>query len=76
MSAMTVPAFRTPDGLSLHQVQWIAPSPRARLLLVHGLGEHSGRYARLAGELNSTPSAFRSARSITAAMDAPKDVAV
>lgn len=50
---MTTPAFRTSDGLALHQVQWDAPAPRARLLLVHGLGEHSGRYAALAEVLNA-----------------------
>lgn len=41
----------TEDGLRLHQRDWTASHPRARLLLVHGLGEHCGRYERLAGEL-------------------------
>lgn len=45
--------LQTRDGLSLHLNDWPAPSPRARLLLVHGLGEHSGRYAALAGDLNA-----------------------
>ena len=43
----------TRDGLTLHLHDWPAPQPRARLLLVHGLGEHSGRYATLASELNA-----------------------
>ena len=32
------------DGLGLLIRHWEADDPRARLLLVHGLGEHSGRY--------------------------------
>jgi len=45
--------FQTRDGLMLHFNDWPASHPRARLLLVHGLGEHSGRYTALAGELNA-----------------------
>ena len=51
--------FRTHDGLRLHPHDWPLPRPRARLLLVHGLGEHGGRYARLAGELNAAGIAVR-----------------
>jgi len=32
------------DGLGLLTRRWSHPEPVARLLLVHGLGEHSGRY--------------------------------
>ena len=49
----SVPNFQTHDGLMLHLNEWSAPQPRARMLLVHGLGEHSGRYATLASELNA-----------------------
>ena len=45
--------FRTRDGLALHLNDWPAAQPRARMLVVHGLGEHSGRYAALAGDLNA-----------------------
>ncbi len=34
----------TPDGLSLHGREWAAAKPRAVVGLVHGLGEHGGRY--------------------------------
>ena len=34
----------TPDGQSLFYQTWEHPQPRARVLIVHGLGEHSGKY--------------------------------
>lgn len=48
-----LPGFQTSDGIELHLHDWPADAPRARLLLVHGLGEHGGRYARLAADLNA-----------------------
>lgn len=30
---------------------WVAPSPRALVVVTHGIGEHSGRYAALASDL-------------------------
>jgi alpha-beta hydrolase superfamily lysophospholipase len=45
----TVPA---PGGLVLYGRSWTpAASPRAAILVVHGLGEHSGRYASTAAVL-------------------------
>ena len=32
---------------------WPAPEPRAALVVIHGMGEHGGRYARLAGYLGA-----------------------
>ncbi|HEY1128946.1 MAG TPA: alpha/beta hydrolase [Roseateles sp.] len=43
----------TDDGLKLHLRHWPAPTPaRGQVLIVHGLGEHIGRYAHVAAALN------------------------
>jgi len=47
--------FTSPDGLRLHLRRWPAPDPsnaRGTVQIVHGLGEHIGRYDRLAADLN------------------------
>ncbi|HEF5870888.1 TPA: lysophospholipase [Burkholderia cenocepacia] len=49
--------LRTADGVELASYRWpagdgTAPS-RATIALVHGLAEHAGRYAALAGRLNA-----------------------
>ncbi|HEX6887692.1 MAG TPA: alpha/beta hydrolase [Candidatus Nanopelagicales bacterium] len=44
--------LESPDGTGLHAT-WSAPeSPKATIVLVHGLGEHSGRHAHVAARLN------------------------
>ncbi|OXI34131.1 lysophospholipase [Burkholderia sp. AU16741] len=61
-SAPSAPAprmgrLRTADGLELASYRWPAGDgtapPRATIALVHGLAEHAGRYAALAGRLNA-----------------------
>ena len=44
----------TPDGLSLFTYCWLPDAPpHAVVQIVHGLAEHAGRYARLAGALSN-----------------------
>ncbi len=42
---------RLAGGLKLQGRVWPCESPRALIAIVHGLGEHSGRYAALASDL-------------------------
>jgi alpha-beta hydrolase superfamily lysophospholipase len=42
---------RLDRGLALAGRVWPAPSPRALIAICHGIGEHSERYAALAGDL-------------------------
>ena len=44
-------SVRAADGTRIHYLTWSVRSPRALLLLSHGLGEHAGRYAPFAAAL-------------------------
>jgi acylglycerol lipase len=44
-------SLRSGDGCELSGRQWSAPNSRAVVALVHGMGEHCGRYAAFAGQL-------------------------
>jgi alpha-beta hydrolase superfamily lysophospholipase len=44
MPDLITSTLTTPDGLTLYTAHIIPPSPRALVILVHGYGEHSGRY--------------------------------
>jgi alpha-beta hydrolase superfamily lysophospholipase len=45
-------SYTTHDGLKLYLQAWLPDTPKASLLLVHGLGEHSGRYGAIVSKLN------------------------
>ena len=59
----TLSTFTASDGDNLAVQDWHLPEglpPRATVLVVHGLGEHAGRYDGLALRLNSWGFAVRS----------------
>ncbi|MDO8966040.1 MAG: lysophospholipase [Algoriphagus sp.] len=45
-------SYTTHDGLKLYLQAWMPEKPKAGMLLVHGLGEHSGRYGHIVEKLN------------------------
>jgi len=44
---------RTRDGLALVRRDWPSADARGTIVIVHGLGEHIGRYAHVAARLNA-----------------------
>jgi alpha-beta hydrolase superfamily lysophospholipase len=41
-------SFQTKDGLKLFTQTWLSEKkPKANIVIVHGLGEHAGRYAHV-----------------------------
>ena len=61
LAPATLSPLAAADGQALMLYDWPAPAgaPRAQVLLVHGLGEHAGRYAQLAAELHGWGFAVR-----------------
>ena len=52
-SATLPVTITTADGLKLHVEHWPCADARGTVLIVHGLGEHIGRYAHVAAHLNA-----------------------
>ena len=46
--------FNGEKGIEIFWRKWVPDQPRAVIVIVHGLGEHSGRYAHVAQSLNQT----------------------
>jgi len=46
--------IRTRDGLELQRRDWPSGDARGTIVIVHGLGEHIGRYAHVAARLNAS----------------------
>src|SRR6478736_6390170 len=46
--------IQTRDGLALARRDWPSADARGTIVIVHGLGEHIGRYAHVAARLNAS----------------------
>ena len=50
----TTSSARSASGMDLHERRWpVDRTPRASVLVIHGLGEHGARYERTAGIMNA-----------------------
>ncbi len=45
--------LKTKDGIELFTQEWTVNQPKSALVLTHGFGEHSGRYAHVGAALNA-----------------------
>lgn len=52
MSRQTAQQLKSKDGIPIHSVAWKISNPIFKVCIVHGLGEHSGRYAQVASFYN------------------------
>jgi alpha-beta hydrolase superfamily lysophospholipase len=53
MAVMSEGFLQSADGIALFYRDWPVADARGAVLMVHGLGEHGGRYAELAGIFNA-----------------------
>lgn len=54
----TTGTFIGKGGTEIFYQRWIAPSPKAVIVLVHGMGEHSGRYMNIINEMKGNHISF------------------
>jgi len=45
--------YKAPDGVTLFRREWVPEQPRVAVVLIHGLGEHSGRYQHVADTMTA-----------------------
>jgi alpha-beta hydrolase superfamily lysophospholipase len=50
---MSTTPLKAHDGLTLQLHEWPVPEPRGTVVVVHGLGEHIGRYVHVVQRLNA-----------------------
>src|SRR5262245_7230645 len=49
----SISSFQTPDGIHIHTESWLPEGePKAVVVIVHGYGEHIGRYPNVAALFN------------------------
>jgi len=48
-----MPEYTDAHGVVISYYEWLVDSPTAIIQIAHGVGEHAGRYAALAGDLNA-----------------------
>ena len=53
MPSSSTHTLQSNDGLALHSAAWKIEAAKFNVLIVHGLGEHSGRYAHVAKFYNN-----------------------
>ena len=46
-------SLHSKSDLKLHAVKWLVEAPKLNMILIHGLGEHSGRYQHVAEFFNT-----------------------
>lgn len=51
-------SFIVRDGVMLQGYEWLVPKPKSAICMVHGLGEHMGRYEHIAAFFNKNDFSF------------------